>query len=466
MFHVKHLEGAFVKQKLICLLLCLSLLCLAACGGDGDTVSGDVSSLAPDSTSSRADSQWIEGLDDANGKYDGETISIISTSKSLFYSEENDPLGRAVTKRNLLIKQYLDLNVSCTEKSADKLSSELEAAINNGTQYADLICAPISTLSALAAKGLLENLYTLPYLDLDAEYIDGKALSEQTALNTAYMYSGELTGSINACVGLFYNKAAVEAAGVDPAALAKGGNLTWDALAAMVQSAVSDGVRGIDSLLDEQALAAAVYGSSGNGFVAADGTRLYSSYSSEVGAATARIIKELFSDPKYSSRYDYATAADMFKKGKIAFLLADMSSVSLFDGGGTEWGLVPLPKHSAEQKDYTSFVGNNALAIAVPRGCKDSGFSAFALNAMLAASSGALTGALKTTYINYHFWSNTAAVMLDVICDTAKFDLGVCYLSQSAVSAVSVTPITRGGGASPSESAVEGFNSFAKALFY
>lgn len=455
-----------MKQKLICLLLCLSLLCLAACGGDSDVISGDTTSVLPDSTSSKADSQWIEELDNASGKYAGETISIISTSKSLFYSEENDPLGRAVTKRNVLLQQYLDLNVSCTEKSADKLALELEAAINNGTQYADLICAPISTLSELAAEGLLENIYTLPYLDLDAEYVDGKALSEQTALNTAYMYSGEITGSINACVGLYYNKAAVEAAGVDPAALAKSGNLTWDALAAMVQSVVSDDVRGIDSLLGEEALAAAVYGSSGSGFVAADGTQISSVYNSEAGAATARIIKELFSDPKYSSQYDYTTAADMFKNGKIAFLLADMSSVSLFDGGGSEWGLVPLPKHSTEQESYASFVGNNALAIAVPRGCKDSGFSAFALNALLAASSGTLNSALKTTYINYHFWSNTAAVMLDVICETSKFDLGVCYSGQSAVSAVSVTPITRKGGASPAESAVREFNGFAKKLFY
>lgn len=465
MFHVKHLEGAFVKQKIICLLLCLSLLCLAACGDNSEAVSGDVSSVAPDNTSSKSDSQWIEGLDNANGKYSGETISIISTSKSLFYSEENDPLGRAVTKRNLLLQQYLDLNVSCTEKSSDKLASELEAAIKNGTQYADLICAPISTLSKLAANGLLENIYTLPYLDLEAAYVDGNALSEQTALNTAYMYSGELTGSINACVGLFYNKAAVEAAGVDPAALAKDGNLTWDALTAMVQSAVSDGVRGIDSLLGEEALALAVYGSSGSGFVTSDGTGVSAAYNSEAGAATARIIKELFSDPKYSSQYDYTTAADMFKKGKIAFLLADMSSVSLFDGG-TEWGLIPLPKHSTEQESYASFVGNNALAIAVPRGCKDSGFSAFALNALLAASSGALNGALKTTYINYHFWSNTAAVMLNVICETSKFDLGVCYSGQSAVSAVSVTPITRKDGAYPSESAVEEFSAFAKKLFY
>lgn len=454
-----------MKQKLICLLLCLSLLCFAACEAESGEISGDISSVAPDSTSSKTDSQWIEGLYDADGKYSGETISIISTSKSLFYSEENDPLGRAVIQRNLLLRQYLDLNVSCTEKSAEKIAKELAAAIDNGTQYADLICAPVSTLSELAAQGLLENIYTLPYLDLNAEYIDVKGLAEQTALNTAYMYCGELTGSINACVGLFYNKAAVEAAGVDPAQLAKSGNLTWDALAAMVQSVVGGDVRGIDSLLGEEELAAAIYGSSGNGFVAADGTRLSSVYNSEAGVATARIIKELFSDPKYSSQYDYTTAADMFKKGKIAFLLADMSSVSFFDGSGTEWGLVPLPKHSDEQESYASFVGDNALAVAVPRGCKDSGFSAFALNALLAASSGKLNAALKTTYINYHFWSNTAAVMLDVICDTAKFDLGVCYSSQSAVSAVSVTPIVRKNGAFPAESAVGEFNAFAERLF-
>lgn len=467
MFHVKHLEELFVKQKFVCLLLCFTVLFFTACGAESGGQSDDASDETSEHKVSDVASEWIEGLDDADGKYEGETISIISTSKSLFYGDESDPLARAVTKRNALLQRYLELNVSCTEKSADKLAAELEAAINNGTQYADLICAPMSALGKLAAKGLLENIYTLPYLDLDAAYIDDGELTGQTVLNTAYMYSGELTGSINACVGLFYNKAVVEAAGFDPVKLARGGSLTWDALAAMVQAVADGGTRGIDSLLGTEELVAAIYGSSGSALVsAADGEQAACAYDQDVGEATVRIKKELFENAKYSSQYDYDTAAEMFKNGKLGFLVANMSSVSLFDGGGSEWGLLPLPKHSTEQEGYTSFVGSDALAIAVPRGCADSGFSGFALNALLAASSGLINDAFETTYINYHFWSNNAAVMLDDIYKAAVFDIGVIYSSQTAVAGIGITPIVRKNGASPTESAVEEFNGFVKKLFY
>lgn len=456
------------KNRLLCVLLAALLLLFAACAEQTVNESGaDSFDDVTESTVSKPGFEWIAELEDANGKYKGQNLNVISVSKELFYSEEENPLSRAVDNRNALLAQYLDISVSCTEKEAADIARELKQAVDSGTAYADLICAPLSVMSELAAQGLLENLYSLPYIDFGAGYMEKSVLDSQTAENTLYMYSGELTHSTNASVGLFYNKALVSSAYGDPVKLTKDGAFTWSALTSMVHAVAENGARGIDSLLGDTELAVAVYGSSGDSIVSAGGGKeAQLQYNAETAENTASIINGLFKNAAYSPNYDENLAVNAFKTGKLGFILAPMGSVSLFDGSSSEWGLLPLPKHSAEQSEYSSFIGANALAIGVPRGCKDSAFSGFALNALFAASANTLEAALKTTYINYHFWSNDAAVMLNRITRTARFDLGVIYSSQSAVSNVGTALLTKDKGGAVTDAAKAEFDAFASRLFY
>ncbi len=457
-----------ITKKLLCLFLTAGMLLLGACDGDGGTESSDDSfESSEEAVVSKDSAGWLESLENANGKYKGKTINIVSVSSTLFYDDADNPLARAVVKRNGLIQQYMDLSINCTEKSKEKIRDELKQAIKNGTQYADLICAPQSMLAELAEEGLLENLYSLPYIDFGAGYVNKAELSAQTAGNTLYMYSGELTHCTSSCYGIYYNKALVGISGGDPVKLAKNGTLTWSALEAMVQIVADNGKHGIDSLLDESELAVAIYGSSGKSIVAAgSGKKAESVYDAQAAQTTANILSGLFKNGKYSANYDEKNAINAFKTGKLGFLVASLDSVSLFDGCESEWGLLPLPKHSSEQSTYSGFVGGDALAVAVPRGCSDSAFSGFALNALLAASSNLIEPELKSTYVNYHFWSNDAAVMLNVIERTKTFDIGVIYSSNKTVADVGAALLIKENGGKVTEPAKESFLELASKLFY
>lgn len=459
-----------IAKKLLCLGLAACLAVFTACGGgEGGQDSTDTHSSGeePESVVVKDGSEWIEELDDAGGAFKGKKLNVVSVSQDLFLSEEENPIGRAVTYRNGLLQQYFDISIGCVEKDAETIKKELKAAVDKGEPYADLICAPVSVLATFAADGLLENVYSLPYMDFSADYIEKSALEGVTARNTAYFYCGELTNSLNAGVGIFYNKALVNAAGADPVKLARTGGLTWSALITMAQSVAEHDAYGIDSLLTENDLAVAIYGSSGKGFISAgSGNAPVIVYDADAARGTATVMESLFKDPKYSAGLDSENALKAFKNGNLGFIVATMDSVSLLDGCKSEWGLLPLPKHSAEQAEYSSFVSNNALAVAVPRGCSDSAFSGFVLNALIASSSNAIELALKTTYINYHFWSNDAAVMLNVIGRTKRLDMGVAYSSVQEVAGVGTSVLIKDDNQKVSDNAINNFNELAAGLFY
>lgn len=452
-----------IKRKLLCGLLAASLAMLCACRDGGEKPvegSADTSSSAPAEESY----SWVAALDDAGGKYRDKAINIVSVAENLFFTEGATPIDKAVTERNNLLTQYLGLTVSCTIVSADKLESELKAAADSGSQYADVICAPASVLSRLAAAGLLENLYSLPYADFDAPYLDDSALARQSAGGRLYYYCGAVTQAAKADVGIFYNKALAGAAGVDPYKTARAGALTWSALGAMVAAVGDGGAGGICSLLDEGGLAAAVYGSSGRDLTAFDKTGAKSALDAAAAQSTAAILSEIFGG-KYAPALSAEKAVDAFKNGTLGFLVGSLDTVESLDGCKQEWGLLPLPKHSADQAGYASFVGGEALGVAVPRCCANSAFSGFALNALLAASEDSLEDALKTTYVNYYFWSNDAAVMLNAICRSARYDVGVSYASVEAVANVGISRL-KAGDSAVGESDQKAFSEFADTLFY
>lgn len=456
-----------IAKKLLCLALAACCAAFTACGGNGNDTDGDHSAENAESVVVKDGSEWLAELDDAGGIYNGKEFKVVSVAEALFYNAQENPLARAITYRNSLLQERFDISISCSEKTAEQIQKELEVAYDNGEAYADLICAPVSVLASLAADGLLENVYSLPYLDLSADYADKAGLDSQTVKNTAYMYSGELTHDINAGVGIFYNKALLDSVGVNPVQLARSGSLTWGALSTMLQEVSRKDVYAIDSLLSEQELAMAIYGSSGEGFVSAGGGQAATSiYNATAAENTASILKSVFKNPRYSAGYDESSAVNAFKTGTLAFVVATMDSVSLFDGSKSEWGLLPLPKHSAEQAEYSSFTTDRALAVAVPRGCKDSGFSGFVLNALLAASANALEQALKSTYINYHFWSNDAAVMLNVIGRTQKMDIGVMYAAEQAVANVGAAALLKENNTKIDDKALSDFNKLTSTLFY
>lgn len=454
----------FSYKKLLCLLLTLSVLALPSCGEQNVEESTDSSSVSADTdkNSLKDGAQWVEELDTLNDKYKGKNFRVITVSSGLFDDDSETPVAKQIMERNALIEQKFGIGLNIVERTSSDLKSQLRQAASEGKSYADLICAPMDVLAELAAEGLLENLCSLPYVDYSAGYIDSNALKTQSINNTMYMMSGLSTMDIGATVGLFYNKKLLDGIGVDPYAMARDGSWTWSELENIAKTISGEGVYGIDSLLDDTETLLSVYSSCGGKLV--DSNSASPVFNDALASYAASVQKSLFNDGTTGGNYSSDEAVTAFNTGKLCFLAARLDNVSFFDKSESEWGLVPLPKYTASQ-GYVSPVCGNTLAFAVPKGNEDSAFSGFILNALLAASTDSLDKALKQTYVNYHFWSNKSALMLELIGETKQIDLGAVYSSVQAVYDVGVglllekeiTPI-------PQEKA-DAFNEFAKKFF-
>lgn len=421
-------------KKAVALLLAVGMLAVSGCDEQKESSpeSSEVESVVVESNTSLTPQEQLQLLDDLDGKYKGRTFKIVTTETSLFENDAESPLGKAVSERITLIEQSLDVNVEIVEKSVSSLKEGLRKAKSEGKSYADMICAPAHAMAELADEGLLQDASSLPYLDLDANYVDKEQIVSQSASGKLYFLSGDATLNINSATVLFYDKKLLDSVGISPADKVFSGDFTWDELLSMINSVSTSGVKA-DYALSEEELYYSVYKSMGGSFIktSEDGAELC--YDSTLAKTTDSICNSLF---KNAAGEDGGALVN-FVNGKTAFLVARLDNVVNIAKKKSEWGILPLPKLYSGSSDYNCAVSASVASLGVPTACSDSAFSGFMLNAFLAASNNGLDEGLKSTYINYYFWSNDSARVLDLTEQSLAYDLGILYSSLPAVYDVS-----------------------------
>lgn len=461
-------------KKLSCLLLCGALMIgSAGCAAEGEGQASDSvsdSSVFTEDTSSQSPADRLELLDNLGGKYAGKEYTVVTAVPALFESDSDDPLGVAVKTRNALLTQSFDIKITVIQRTEEQIKAELADSVKKGKPYADLICAPAGLLCELAGEGLLENMGSLPYLEEDAYYMDSAAVSAQVAGNTAYFLASGASLAANSATVLFYDKALVAKSGVDVAKLAKDGNLTWDALTSIASATVGeDGQYGIDYALGEEELLASLYASSGKQLISTASGKPQISYDADTARRVNAVKAGLFENDKIAAPHDAVSyekkAIDAFVKGNTAFMMARLDNVAAIEGKPYEWGILPIPKLTGDEGRYYCAVTDSAASLAVPRGCKDSAFAGFMLNGLFAASADYLDESLKSTYINYYFWSNDAALMLDKIEQSLFYDFGILYSDLPSVYPVTTGLLGKLDTTGPSEEDKAYFNGFTAELF-
>lgn len=455
-------------KRAACLGLSLLMLSpLSACTRQVPLTDDDKTESVVVNDSSVNPQNRLELLDDMGGKYKGRTYTVVTTAAALFEDEADNPLAKAVMARNTLLEQSFSIDIKVKVMEEDDIKSGLRNSA--GGAFADLICGSASFLAELAEEGLLENIVSLPYTDLYAEYMPVNSVDEQTAGNSLYFLSSTATLSLNSSVVLFYDKAKLDRAGIMPMSYVKNGTWTWDALAAAAKAAVEEtGGNGIGALQQKQEILCTIYASTGNSLITPTKDGAVASYDESIALGVRSIYQKLFEDEALSSSPSESETLKSFINGETAFLMATLDNVSLISGenGKTaEWGILPLPKLSAAQEEYYSPVSAAAAAVAVPKGSSDSAFAGFMLNAFFAASNDVLCNALKQTYVNYYFWNNDSAVTLNRVEQGLRYDISILYSSVPAVYAVTAKPLTDEMGDGFTEAELNSFNDFAEELF-
>ena len=444
-------------------LLCAALLCvcagLVACrsvpGGMPDTPWNDGQTVPPDGTDGVIPSVEDNSQPDDSGDavlayleesmaalpradFGGATITIATDFPSLFAPESDEGLiDKAIYVRNSLLEETYHIQLAVKDVAPALAHSEINRAVLAGEQYADFVSLPMVNLGNLAASGLLLNLRSVPFIDFEAECFADAGAQALTVQDRTYALFGDALLQSDFTWGVMFNADLMEQLGCkSPYTLYRDGRWTWQELLTAAECAPLDlnqnGRRdmadryGQSSLYNSSDYINAVYLSGGHPYFAEDedGYPAMSFYTPQMQDALSmigQVTRESNSLPPLSEPGEDALTA--FSEGRLLFLVYRVSGIKSLDSIDFRYGLVPLPKWSADQQTHFSYLDSHAYGISVPVNHSNTERTGLVLSGFYTASNRLLADAIKSDYVNFYLPDNTSALMLNEITRNATTDL-------------------------------------------
>lgn len=363
--------------------------------------------------------------------------------------DEND-YSAAVYERNRMVEEKLHCSIRYRQTTLTEMIADIEAAVKDEEYYSDLLCVGATELATLAKEGCLYNLRSLPFFDTDKKYFNKSATDALSAGYYDYGIISTATIDPDDIFVMFVNLDMLSETS-DVESLAASGAWTWDraleiAKASSVSCAENTGV-----LAD---------------IVAASGKVRYVTNSPDktpVSKYTAMAAKAIETSRALLAGSNVlleesGKPENSFSAGKSTFHIGPLSCMELLAKSDFDWTLVPLPKLTAGQTEYSSYISPSTLAYAVPVTTTDTEGAGVLINAISAAS----YGYMRDTYVKYHMYNtvrmSTTLDMIELIWDTPYFDFAHTLGSVSDDIASGTYGIVRDASADASLSAEKLFD--------
>lgn len=383
--------------------------------------------------------EWLGTLD--GGNYNGYQFTIATSRQYRFAPEEqmSGMVNPAIKKRNELVNAKY--NVSLKEVYYDE--SELQTALSNaalaGTQFSDLVSVTMPTMANLAASGFLTNLFSVPFFNAEASYLNTDTVNKSTVNDYMYAVYDRATFYQEDFWCVFYNEALLpDGAGNEITNAVKAGSWTWDKLINYAEQAAAEvmekrspdyqtDIFGLGSFSDKNGFSIAAFISSGLSlFEDTYHKSLSYSMDSDAGNEAADKIRGMIGSKCYLG-LSGENASKAFLEGRTAFFVYRVDFAKAVAETQLSWNIAPLPKMTEGQNGYLSYVGSTSAGLSVPAYQADSARTGKVLNAILAASYINLDDAIKTNYITFCLRDNDAAIMLSEIFKNPVINIGTIY---------------------------------------
>lgn len=401
------------SKKIIAFLLAALMLLPAAsaCAKEdagtpgGDTTAADAATTTAVETESPYDEKGYlkDSLPDLNfGDYQFNILSWNSGYTNDFFVDQvtGDMISDAVYERNAVVEDRLHVKISTEFINGDnKNQSSFVQSVSNaimagGTCEYDLIGAYSMCAGTLAAQGLLDDLYSLDYLDFEKPWWSASLIEMSTMNDKLYFVTGDLANSfIYNLYFLMVNKDMLKDLGLaDPRVKVQDGTWTLDEFFAMTKNAYQD-IDGTPGVSSEDKFGFISYGQVHmDCFIAAAGIRMAAENSDGVlqlteaftGEKTHALIEKVNAwlwnsgDCTYDTKNGYAN----IKNGNALFAAVAGSTVNGLRDVDWEYGIVPYPKADAEQEQYYTNLGFAYTNFCIPLNAKDANMSAAVLECM------------------------------------------------------------------------------------
>ena len=362
--------------------------------------------------------------------FGGSSFLIASPSTTLIDGEDSGLiLSQLYEARNRDVKDKYNVVISTKKVDLNSMYDTLSVAKYTGEFFADAVMIPQYSVQRFAVSGLLLNMNSIPFLDLDSGFNIESGVNAGSGRSTVWAIAGWSTLDEDLLTGVFFNKDLAAATGLeDPYKLAHDGRWTWDAFFEYA-SAVSglDGADGrkIYSYGSQNAyisLADDVYFSEGNTFVSSGlKTTPVISVDAESSAHTFETFRRLYDDEnKVQNSLD---AIKIFADGGSMFLIDQLGTMKTIKNSKAVWGILPMPKKDVNQENYISLMPSDSMMIAVPSSNSGTEKAGRVISALNICSIGYLIDYYLTDAMYYYLRDNSSIENVEKICYSAVWDM-------------------------------------------
>lgn len=442
------------KKRFIAASLLLALLVAAfsACAGSeapvDQTIESDTSSNSAETTEMPRELTPDSLPDDLD--FDGMTVRISSRDVDINVQEispelTGDIVDDAVYSRNRMVEERLNITIEAIFRGADSTQHGqiLRNSITAGSDDFDIVSGSQWIVLPQALEGMYMNLNHSNYIDLSQpwwwqHYIDELKIGK----TKTFFLNGDLSlTSIQNMSCIFFNKKMIDDLGTPPDDMYKlvlDGKWTYDELGKYAKMAYRD-ING-DSTRDENDI---------YGFMARTSTEpdhfVYTAGNvmctrDEDGIPSLNVLTDYFvgyMQTLYNLYYnnegvyvtpDESLMRSRFAEGGTLFLINRFISCNYLRDMKDEYGIIPFPKYTEQQKSYEALVHDSATVYCIPVTCQQFDEATATLELLCAQSYRTVIPAyyemaLKVKYAR----DSTAAVTIDMIKSVARTDFIYAY---------------------------------------
>lgn len=353
-----------------------------------------------------------------------------------------DLLDDSIYERNVTVSNDFDIDIVVFNKSYDQVMTTMQSHVGSGLNDYNLYTGHKFAFTSCAQSGYCYNLANIASLDLTQPWWDQNCIENLTIDGKTYLITGDIDPAsmcISAC--FVYNKTMLKELGKSADELnelTRNGGWTLDVMYEYGKDVTFDlnGDGKIEHTSDRYNLTSWMmdvpyslyYGAGGNFVTNVDGTPELTYTAEQVANIYEKIYKVIIEQNAYyvTAHTDYETCYTVFHSGRALFCDITLSKITGFVSDMNDpYGILPIPKYDANQKEYLSFVNGATPFVMVGKSEKNPEFVGTIVEAMATYNYDQVTPKLFQVVTKLQAAQDPeSAAMVDYIVRNRIWDLG------------------------------------------
>ncbi len=441
-----------MAKKIVCLALSLMfvLAALVSCGGAAaggttppvttDAPAAEPVTTEPVETLVVPENYFLNGYE-----YTILCTALMTNPPTPFEFKDNGlVLDEAVYKRNTVVEDTYGISIEVIKEyttKAGKAVERLQANRSAGDTLYDAGLIDVFGVCQLAHSGFLADMQDVPYIELEKSWWDQNATRDTSIFGKTYFTTGDISYlDKEYTFATIFNKSIAKEKNLgDLYALVRDGKWTIDVMADMCKQ-VSEDLNGDDvldsndkyGLITWDAMLTASINGSGNTIAYIEDDELVLGLNNEEVIAMVEKYVGLAQD-KSVINFQHMSGGvawdKMYMQGQALFLHEYLKALPLFRDTELEYGILPMPKLSEDQENYScGFAGYQTAMYCIPVDVYDEEVSGVISEAMAYHSKELVTPAYyDRTLVGRHVQDEESAETLEIIFANRIYDLGLFY---------------------------------------